>query len=168
METKDNTIREHNSGDRVLPRAGVAVWPPPWLRDRGATERPAVERPIAATAEEPAAKQSAPRKLRRWDSDPSNVEVTAWEECERIESCQRCGALLCWWDGLDHRRCLRCDPPTTALRLLRTARRIRRRYGLAEPIESATMCAGLAAVSAERFDEVSPLDCPRARNTPIR
>ena len=48
------------------------------------------------------------------------------------DPCERCGSLLFWWNLLEQRRCLECDPPTRGLRFLKNAERIRRQHGLPE------------------------------------
>ena len=44
---------------------------------------------------------------------------------------------------LGDRRCLVCDPPKTALRLLEKAKAIRRRHGFSSPAGAVEMLAGI-------------------------
>ena len=41
------------------------------------------------------------------------------------EPCERCGTLELWQNALGRWRCLRCDPPERAIRLLRKTEQIR-------------------------------------------
>ncbi len=54
-------------------------------------------------------------------------------EIEPPDPCPDCGGLLCWWNPLDERRCLRCSPPRTAIRLLERVQQIRQRHGIRNP-----------------------------------
>lgn len=46
------------------------------------------------------------------------------------DPCPECGSLELWQTLAGNWRCLRCDPPTTAHRLLEQVQRIRRRHGV--------------------------------------
>ncbi len=41
-----------------------------------------------------------------------------------IEPCTACGCLPAWWDGWGNKRCLKCDPPLQAIRLLKRKREL--------------------------------------------
>ena len=60
-----------------------------------------------------------------------------------LESCPECGRLLFWWNPLGSRRCMGCDPPMTAIRLLEKAERLRRRDGIPSSVGAAEMLAEL-------------------------
>ena len=62
---------------------------------------------------------------------------------EPPEPCPGCGGLLYWWNVWGDRRCMTCDPPVAAMRLLERAERIRRRRGIPSPIGAADMLADL-------------------------
>jgi len=58
-------------------------------------------------------------------------EVIRWEDClDPPDPCAKCGSLELWQTLAGNWRCLRCDPPTTATRLLEQVQRIRRRHGV--------------------------------------
>jgi hypothetical protein len=44
-----------------------------------------------------------------------------------LTPCKRCGSLELWWNGNGETRCLWCDPPTAAMRLLSRVEEIRSR-----------------------------------------
>jgi len=84
------------------------------LRPAGACEGRSVEHDGATHAAPTAAGDSA-----GWDDliDPP-------------APCADCGGLRFWWNMWGDARCMDCDPPTTAIRLLERAQRIRRRHGI--------------------------------------
>ena len=55
------------------------------------------------------------------------------EECDVGDPCPTCRGLMFWWNCIGDRRCMACDPPRTAIRWLKKAARLRRRYGLPDP-----------------------------------
>ena len=62
---------------------------------------------------------------------------------EPPDPCSRCGSLMLWENALGDWRCLRCDPPEVARRLLETGLQIRRRAGLPGPPGAVEMLADL-------------------------
>lgn len=48
------------------------------------------------------------------------------------DPCERCGTLELWQNALGRWRCLRCDPPTKAIRALERVERIRRQQATPE------------------------------------
>ena len=48
------------------------------------------------------------------------------------DPCQNCNSLELWQNATDRWRCMKCDPPTKAIRLLERTKRIRQQYGLPE------------------------------------
>lgn len=85
----------------------------------------------------------APDHPERWANHPEGApEPIRWEDCiEPPPACPRCGGLVWWWNPLGDRRCMDCDPPTTAITALERAERIRRRLGIPSPIGAAQMFA---------------------------
>ena len=70
--------------------------------------------------------------------------LNGWDDAiEPPAPCPACGGLMFWWNPLGDRRCLRCDSPKTAIRLLEKAERLRRRCGLPSPAGAAEMLADL-------------------------
>ncbi len=53
-------------------------------------------------------------------------------------ACARCGSLEVWWNGLGTLRCMWCEPPTAAFRLLVRTHEIRSRHSLDEPASETT------------------------------
>ena len=73
-----------------------------------------------------------------------------WQDCiEPRPACPCCGGLVSWWSLLGDRRCMACDPPATAMRLLERAERIRRRRGIPSPIGAAEMLADLKRLTGK-------------------
>jgi hypothetical protein len=62
--------------------------------------------------------------------------------------CLTCGGLLSWWNPLGDRRCMACDPPTKAIRLLERSEQIRRRHRIPSPTGAAEMLAELKRTSS--------------------
>jgi hypothetical protein len=52
-------------------------------------------------------------------------EEVAWPE---ESPCACCGQCFFWWDGRGAARCLECDPPQRAARLLLAAVRLRQQH----------------------------------------
>lgn len=59
------------------------------------------------------------------------------------DPCPKCDGLVFWWNAWDDPRCMACDPPITAIRLLQRAERIRRRLGISSPAGAAEKLADL-------------------------
>ena len=68
-----------------------------------------------------------------------------WPEdsVEPGDPCASCGSLLFWWNPLGDRRCMACDGPSTAIRLLERVEGIRRRHGIPSPPGAVEMLADL-------------------------
>ncbi|MEX0642334.1 MAG: hypothetical protein WD468_06520 [Pirellulales bacterium] len=91
-----------------------------------------------------------------WVSEPKGVQVRGedagqpdpdpWESgVDPVQvRCPRCGSMRAWQGiGADQWRCVACDPPTKAIKLLALAERIRRERGIASPDGAADMLAQL-------------------------
>jgi hypothetical protein len=71
------------------------------------------------------------------DSDPAPI---GWDSAiDPPEPCGKCGGLVFWWSIRGDRRCVACDPPLAAVRLLERAETIRRRHGIPSPAGAAEM-----------------------------
>lgn len=83
--------------------------------------------------------------LERGGGHPDPTPEPIWgEDCiDPPDPCSGCDGLVFWWNLLGDRRCLNCDPPKTAIRLLERAERIRRRHGIPSPPGAAEMLADL-------------------------
>jgi len=76
--------------------------------------------------------------------DEPDLEAIRWEDCLDLpDPCPDCGGVVFWWDPSRDRRCLRCQPPTAAIRLLERAQAIRRRLGIPSAGGAAEMLADL-------------------------
>ena len=75
------------------------------------------------------------------------VSVRWEDDVEPDDPCPGCGGLLFWWNAWGDQRCMACDPPTTAIRLLETTERIRRRNGIPSPTGAAEMLADLKRIT---------------------
>jgi hypothetical protein len=54
--------------------------------------------------------------------------IAVWDDSLDVpDPCPVCGSVLRWWNLLGHARCLICDPPATALKLLARLQSIRQR-----------------------------------------
>jgi hypothetical protein len=54
--------------------------------------------------------------------------IAVWEDSPDVpDPCPICGSVLRWWNLLGHDRCLICDPPATASKLLARVQSIRQR-----------------------------------------
>ena len=74
--------------------------------------------------------------------------LVQWEESiDPPCPCPSCGGLVFWWNVLGDRRCMACNPPTVAIRLLERAERIRRRCGIPSPTGAAEMLAELKRIA---------------------
>lgn len=52
--------------------------------------------------------------------------VPAWEDCpEVLDPCPKCASLARWWNLLGDSRCLNCEPPNAAWKLLTRVMAIR-------------------------------------------
>ena len=72
--------------------------------------------------------------------DTLDSQSPQWEDCiEPPPPCLKCGHMDAWWDVLGEVHCIKCEPPPSAMRLLKAAERIRRRQGLPSPPEAATL-----------------------------
>ena len=71
------------------------------------------------------------------------LRLNSSDDAVDTESCEKCKRLMFWWNPLGDRRCIMCDPPTTAIRLLENTQRIRRRHGLPVPPGAVEMLNGL-------------------------
>lgn len=76
--------------------------------------------------------------------------------------CPRCGRLEMWQTAAGGWRCLRCEPPTTAIRLLDRAQGIRRRSGMPARPEVAAMLAELRRLTSQA---VRPCDAAAVVDT---
>lgn len=166
MDHTTNTS-SHNSAVRGPSRTTRVPWPPDWMRpsqvdaaSHGSSgPTPAADEPSNG-GDTPVASELA-GKLLDFRLEPTSeflewVDCTesadGWENAEDLpEACSQCGGLVCWWTPNDVRRCARCRPPLTGLRLLRTAQRIRQRLGLPTPPAANDMLTGL-----ERFANLPP------------
>jgi hypothetical protein len=71
-----------------------------------------------------------------------------WEDCiAPPDPCPGCGGIMFWWNALGDRRCLRCDPPKAAIRLLEKTERIRRRAGIPSPTGAMEILAELKSLT---------------------
>ena len=77
------------------------------------------------------------------------VETLDFGEAIDPSPCPRCGLLEMWQTAAGTWRCLRCDPPKAAIRLLERVQRIRRRSGLPARPETATMLADLCRLTSQ-------------------
>ena len=67
-----------------------------------------------------------------------------WEDCILLpDPCAGCGGLMFWWNFVGDRRCMTCDSPTRAIRLLERAEAIRHRQGNSSPAGAAETLADL-------------------------
>ncbi|MBN2290921.1 MAG: hypothetical protein JXM70_00765 [Pirellulales bacterium] len=69
----------------------------------------------------------------RWELFPEDDEADPigddWADAHDPVECPQCGAIDCWWDGLDNRHCMKCDPPSRkAIRFMNNAKTICRRH----------------------------------------
>ena len=46
------------------------------------------------------------------------------------DPCEKCGGLMFWWNVFNQQRCMRCEPPKEAIRLLKFKHRIQRRKNI--------------------------------------
>lgn len=54
--------------------------------------------------------------------------IAVWEDSPDVpDACPACGSLLRWWNLLGEARCVVCDPPATASKLLTRVQVIRQR-----------------------------------------
>ena len=60
--------------------------------------------------------------------DPWPTEDEPWPE-----PCPKCFGLELWETMTGRWRCMKCDPPCVAVRALKKAERLRKRYGLPDP-----------------------------------
>jgi hypothetical protein len=80
--------------------------------------------------------------------DQPQAQHADQQDDEQVEAvdlapCSKCGTLELWQTAVGVWRCLRCDPPTIAIRALERVQQIRRRHGLPARPETAAMLAGL-------------------------
>ena len=62
------------------------------------------------------------------------IMANPWPEAEPWpEPCPVCGTLEMWQNMTGRWRCMKCDPPRKAIRLLERTKRIQRRYSLPDP-----------------------------------
>ena len=66
------------------------------------------------------------------------------------EPCPGCGGLAVWWNPLGGRRCLRCEPPTRAIRVLERTERIRRRLRIPSPAGASEMLVELRRLAGRK------------------
>ena len=59
-----------------------------------------------------------------------DIDPQDWDDLPEPVDCLKCGYFNCWWDILGNRHCMTCDPPLSAIRLMKAAELIRRRRGL--------------------------------------
>ena len=55
------------------------------------------------------------------------IEPDPLDQCETIDPpdpCLTCGGIMFWWTALGTQRCMGCDPPEVAERLLARAREL--------------------------------------------
>ena len=57
----------------------------------------------------------------------ANTDSPGWHECPEAVPCERCGALAAWWDSLNQRHCVECEPPAGASAFRRQVEQLRRR-----------------------------------------
>ena len=123
-------------GDRLRYRPRSAVTPD--LAERLRTHKADLLAVLRPPAEAPDVATSAP------GVDEPDLEPIRWEDpLEPPEPCPGCGGLVFWWSPSEDRRCMRCEPPTTAIRLLERAHAIRRRQGIPGPADVAEMLGDL-------------------------
>jgi len=125
-------------GDRLRYRPRSALTPD--LADRLKTHKPDLLA-VLQPAETPGVAVSTPAAGIRAEAA---VRPIRWEDCiDPSEPCPNCGGLMFWWNPLGNRRCLTCDPPTAALRMLERAERIRRPLAVPIAAGAAEMLADL-------------------------
>jgi hypothetical protein len=71
-------------------------------------------------------------------------------------ACPRCGLLEMWETAAGTWRCLRCDPPKVAIRLLERAQAIRQRLGMPARPETAVMLADLRRMTSHTVRPCDP------------
>ena len=66
------------------------------------------------------------------DSDVALDDIDLWpgDNAVDLPPCELCGGLELWQSLTGNWRCLKCDPPTKAQRMLEKAEQLRKRYGL--------------------------------------
>ncbi len=69
-----------------------------------------------------------------------------------LHACQKCQSLELWQNLLGAWRCMHCDPPHDAIRLLERAERIRRRHGIPAPPGAADLLREMQALGRQRGD----------------
>jgi len=127
---------------------------------QGSDNAPALEEKAGSPAPRAAGPEPAPEPFAGWvlRSDvsgrlgweaPGLPEAARWwadsrfEDLPAVEFCPKCGGVMWWWTVGGDRRCMVCDPPTAAIRLLERAERIRRRLGIPSPAGAAERLAEL-------------------------
>jgi len=70
------------------------------------------------------------------------------EVIEPFPPCPRCNSLELWQTLAGNWRCLRCDPPTTAIRVLEHVKRIRQRLKMPARSETAELVADLRRLTS--------------------
>ena len=71
-------------------------------------------------------------RLREHKAEVLAVLHNPWpaDDSDEPDPCPRCGGLAAWETITGRWRCMKCDPPTKAIKVLERVERIRRRYGL--------------------------------------
>ena len=77
-------------------------------------------------------------RLREHKAEVLEIVSTPWPD-DYVEPppCEKCGGMELWENPLGDWRCMKCDPPTRAIRLLEKTQRLRKRYGLPDPLGTA-------------------------------
>jgi hypothetical protein len=86
--------------------------------------------------------------------DEPQDQHAAQQDDEQVEAvdvapCSKCRSLELWQTAVGTWRCLRCDPPTIAIRALEKVQQIRRRHGLPARPETAAMLDGLRRMTSQ-------------------
>ncbi len=77
-----------------------------------------------------------------------SVEAVLLESSiEPPSPCPDCNGLLFWWNIPGDQRCMACDPPTTSIKALERAEKIRRRHGIPSPAGVVEMLVDLKRIT---------------------
>ncbi len=72
-----------------------------------------------------------------FDEVVDTVDLWPGDDTVDLSPCESCGGLDLWETLTERWRCLRCDPPTKAIKTLGKAEKLRKRYGLPDPLGAA-------------------------------
>lgn len=74
-------------------------------------------------------------RLRTSKAEVLAIMANPWPEAEHEPApCEKCISLELWETLIGRWRCMKCDPPEKARRWLDKAERLRKRYGLPDPM----------------------------------